>query len=81
MRRFAEKSHIELYYQWKGMEMKFTVVKKVFIYLKYEQRYSTLKTGLSRKSDFGKSEKNAVKLQHLKSQKVLSNGRLRTEFR
>ena len=44
------------------MEMQFTVVKKVFFYLKYERRYSTLKTDLGRKSDFGKSEKNAVKV-------------------
>ena len=42
--------------------MQFTVVKKVLFYLKYERRYSTLKTGLGRKSDFGKSEKNAVKV-------------------
>ena len=44
------------------MEMLFTVVKKVFIYLEYGRRYSTLKTGLGMKSDFGKSEKNAVKV-------------------
>ena len=44
------------------MEMKFTMVKKVFSYLKYERRYSTFKTGFRRKSDFGKSEKNAVKV-------------------
>ena len=42
--------------------MQFAVVKKNFIYLKYERRYSTLKTSLYRKSDFGKSEKNAVKV-------------------
>ena len=40
----------------------FTEVKKVFIYLKYERRYSTLKTGLGWKLDFGKSEKNAVEV-------------------
>ena len=38
------------------------MVKKVFIYLKYERRYSTFKTGFGRKSDFRKSEKNAVKV-------------------
>ena len=38
------------------------MVKIVFIYLKYERRYSTLNTGFGRKSDFGKSEKNAVKV-------------------
>ena len=42
--------------------MQFTVVKKVFIYLKFKRRYSPLKNGLGRKSDFGKSEKNAVKV-------------------
>ena len=36
--------------------------KKVFIYLKCERRYNTLKTGFGRKSDFGKSENNAVKV-------------------
>ena len=38
------------------------MVKKVFIYLKYKRRYSTLKTGFGRKSDFLRSEKNAVKV-------------------
>ena len=42
--------------------MQFTVVKTVFIYLKYERSYSTLKTDLGRKLDFEKSEKNAVKV-------------------
>ena len=67
MRRFAEKSHIEIWYQWKGMGMKLTVVKKVFIYLKCEWRYSTLKSGFGRKSDFGNREKNAVKVKTSKS--------------
>ena len=40
-----------------------------------------MKTGLGRKSDFGKSEKNAVEVTAPKIAKVLSNGRLRTELR
>ena len=57
------------------------MVKIVFIYLKYERRYSTLKTGFVRKSDFGKSEKNAVKVTAPKiAKKVRSNRRLRTEL-
>ena len=62
MRRFAEISNIELLI---SVERYGNVVycgDKVFIYLKYEPRYSTLKTRFSRKSDFGKSEKNAVKV-------------------
>ena len=35
---------------------------KKIIYLRYEGRYNPLKTGFGRKSNFGKREKNAVKV-------------------
>ena len=55
MRRFEEISHIELLVSVERYEnVVYCGEKKVFIKSKKEGRYSTLKTGLGRKSYFGK---------------------------
>ena len=42
--------------------MQFTVVKKKFLFILNTNGDTALKTSLGRKSDFGKSEKNAAKV-------------------
>ena len=58
MRQFAEISHIELLVSVERYENVVYCGEKS-LHLSRNRRYSALKTCLSRKSDFGKSEKNA----------------------
>ena len=74
MRYFAVISHNKVMVPLEWRENVVQCGKKVFIYLDYEGRYSTLKNRLRKKSDFEKkARKTQLKFQHINLQKFPDN--------